>query len=71
MNTLGYMIGHFIQKLVWNAYQVPGLLYFRLEKRDQRLAGLVFEIFEKTKTTNVLCKLNDIVNGEEEFRKAA
>jgi hypothetical protein len=71
MKTLGLMIGSFIKKLVWTAYQVPGMLYFRLEKRDQRLAGLVFDVFSKTKTTNVLCKLNDIVNGEEDYKKAA
>jgi hypothetical protein len=64
MKTLGCMLGRFIKQLVWTAYQVPGMLYFRLEKRDQRLAGLVFDVFEKTKTTNVLCKLNDIVNPE-------
>jgi hypothetical protein len=64
------MIGQTIKKLIFSAYQVPGLLYFRLEKRDQRVASLVFDIFEKSKATYILRKLNDTVNGED-WKEAA
>jgi len=70
MKTFGKMIGQMIKRMIFSAYQVPGLLYFRLEKRDQRVASLVFDVFEKSKVTYVLRKLNDNVNGED-WKEAA